>query len=108
MGNQQQSEMAKRDARVSRKDAKQKKEFGRKDSESLSQVSWLDSTPANVVEMIDAITQATGAVMFTRSQDGGTLGIRVYHDDYTLKTYWARPGDELDVLISDITGDIST
>ena len=101
-------ELAKRDKRTAAKEAKKKKEFGGGDTASLSPAYWADCFPANVIEMIDAVTEAGGAIMLTRSQDGGTLGIRVYHDDYTLKTYWARPGDELDDLVSSITGEIST
>lgn len=108
MGNQDALKQQVDDKKAAAKETKKKKEFGTDGGESLSPVYWADCFPANVVEMIDAVTHAGGAIMLTRSQDGGTLGIRVYHDDYTLKTYWARPGDELDDLVSSITGEIAT
>lgn len=108
MGNQDALQHDTRDKKRTRKEKKQKKEFGFVETSSLSPAYWADCHPSNTIEMIDAITAAGGAVMLTRSQDGGTLGIRVYHDDYTLKTYWARPGDELDDLVSNITGEIAT
>lgn len=108
MSTQDEMSLEARDKKTAAKDTKKKKEFGQEGGTSLSPVYWADSFPANVIEMIDAVTHAGGAVMLTRSQDGGTLGIRVYHDDYTLKTYWARPGEELDELVSSITGEIAT
>lgn len=88
------------------KQARRKKQFGAEEEKSLSLVHWTDAATDSILEMVDAVTDAGGAVMLTRSQDGGTLGIRVYHDDYDLKTYWARPGEEMDALVATITGEM--
>ena len=64
---------------------------------------WSEVNPEHVNHIIHLITQDGGAVMFTRSQDGGVLGVRVYHDDYEVETLWGRAGDEMYEILADLT-----
>lgn len=45
------------------------------------------------IPIIIRIHDANGAVMLTKSKDGGALGIRIYHDLVEAKTYYFRPDD---------------
>jgi hypothetical protein len=63
--------------------------------------SWSEVNPEALQATVTQLTLAQGAIMFTRSGDGGVLGIRVYHDDVQTETIWARP-DEMDSILFEI------
>jgi hypothetical protein len=69
--------------------------------EAVEPCAWREVSPDAIKATIDQLTLARGAIMFTRSGDGGVLGIRVYHDDVQTETIWARP-DEMDGILFEI------
>jgi hypothetical protein len=69
--------------------------------ETVEPCTWSEVNPTAIQATIEQLTLASGAIMFTRSGDGGVLGIRVYHDDVQTETIWARP-DEMDTILFEI------
>lgn len=65
------------------------------------EVFWGQVEGPAVHALVVAVTELGGAVMFSKSSDGGALGFRVYHDDHEVKTVWGRPDEELDTLLVD-------
>ncbi len=74
---------------------KKKKAVGVTNHADSGEVFWHDARIEEVLAVVVAVTGQGGAVMFSRSQEGGTLGIRVYHDDHDVETVWARPDEDL-------------
>lgn len=78
-----------------------KKKLSLKTTRRETYNSWRNivEAPIVLVELIDTINAAGGAVMLTRSSDGGALGIRIYHDDVEAKTAWVTDPDEFEDLL---------
>ena len=67
------------------------------------EVDW-DELPNGVERgLIMAVLNRGGAVMFSRSSDGGALGVRVYHDDHEVSTVWGRPDEGYTETLREIT-----
>ena len=58
--------------------------------------SWGDVEAELIAYVVRAVGGAGGSAQFTITQDGGALGIRVYHDGHKTKTVWLRLGEGLE------------
>lgn len=68
----------------------------------VQQSYWSNINPDHVTSATDVVTRSGGALMFTRSSDGGALGLRVYHDDFLLETLWGTDRGEMQDILADI------
>lgn len=67
------------------------------------EVFWAELSSQAVLDVLTAVTGQGGAVMLTKSTDGGALGVRVYHDDHKVKTVWFRPDEDGESALDEIT-----
>lgn len=81
-----------------RKHAQQKLPWDLPDDPNEAQ-SWEDVEPYLIAYVVQAVSGGGGSVQFTRTANGGALGMRVYDDAYPTKTEWARVGDGLEDLM---------
>ncbi len=51
-------------------------------------LSWDDIEPFLIAYVVQAVAGAGGSAQFTKTGDGGALGLRIYHDDQKTKTAW--------------------
>ena len=70
--------------------------------DSADAVSWDSVDPVLIVAVVATVCSAGASIQFTRTRDGGALGVRVYDDEIAAKTVWARPGGELDRVLETI------
>lgn len=67
--------------------------LGGSPEDSEAAVDWRAVDWDWAVTLIIRIHDVDGAVMLTRSRDGGACGLRIYHDLVEAKTYYFRPDD---------------
>ena len=60
---------------------------------------WADVDPLLIAYVVAAVSGAGGSVQFTRTRDGGALGVRVYDDSIKTATEWGRAGEGLEDLL---------
>ncbi len=60
--------------------------------------NWTAINAEMVISMVGMVTEAGGAVMLTRSRDGGVCGVRIYHDDVLPDTIWFTEDEAQSVL----------
>lgn len=69
----------------------------REDPESTQ--SWSDIDALLIAYVVRAVSGGGGSVQFTRTRDGGALGVRVYDDKLKTSTEWSRVGEGLEELL---------
>lgn len=57
---------------------------------------WDDVDALLIAYVVRAVGGAGGSAQFTTTQDGGSLGLRIYHDGHNTKTTWWRIGEGLE------------
>lgn len=65
-------------------------------------VRWREVEEMLVAYVVDAACQSDASVQFTRSRDGGALGVRVYDEAFIPRTQWGRPGGEIEDILRQI------
>jgi len=91
------SEIEKRDAAKSRREAKGQQKSGRlnslRESGDSSEFGWGSVDPRLVARLVGAVTAAGGAVMFAVTSDGGALAITFYDNGDRERVYLPKTAD---------------
>ncbi len=89
-------QLEKRDKRKG--SGKQETPWSVKDAPETPQ-SWAAVEGLLIAYVVCAVSGGGGSVQFTRTQDGGALGVRVYDDKIKTRTEWSRVGEGLEELL---------
>lgn len=96
--------MARSDQEIEKRDAaKQRKAKGEqpaskrlaslRDSSDVDQFGWGEVDPRLIASLVNAVTKAGGAVMFSVTSDGGALGITFYDNGDRERVYLPKSSD---------------
>lgn len=73
-----------------------------KGEDSSNVADWGTITPKILVDLVQVVAAAGGAVRFGYTRDGGAYSVGVYLDD-DRETFYFKPADDLDDAIGQLT-----
>lgn len=73
-----------------------------KDQESGNVADWGTVTGKVLVDLVQVVSSAGGAVRFGYTRDGGAYSVGIYLDD-DRETFYFKPADDLDDAIGQLT-----
>jgi len=89
---------------VSKQEQQAKGTRARRTRGPIREASWLSANAITVLQAIEAVSKAGGALRFGLTRDGGAYAIGIYENGQA-HTEYLRPGDDLSTFFAEVAAD---